>query len=101
MGAFQTLARSVSRWGLPQGHTEGQIKSAIAATMKRIFAVNGNFGKGGYLQLEFDGHQLHLFNRSTNNGSFCLAALLFLGPRLPDSDRSWTAFAEKWTSQKA
>jgi hypothetical protein len=101
MGAFQTLALSAWRYGLAPGHTEGQVRSAITATMKRMFAVNGNFNKSGYLQLGFAGHQPHLSNYYTNNGSLYLTALVFLPLGLPDSDRFWTAPAEKWTSQKA
>jgi hypothetical protein len=101
MGAFQTLALSAWRYGPAPGHTGGQIRSALTAVMRRMFAVAGNFGPGGYLQLGFAGHQPHLSNYYTNNGSLYLTALVFMPLGLPASDAFWTAPAEKWTSQKA
>jgi hypothetical protein len=101
MGAFQTVALSAWRYGFAPGHTPGQIRSALTATMKRMFAVEGNFNKGGYLQLGFAGHQPHLSNYYTNNGSLYLTALVFLPLGLPAGDGFWTAAAQKWTSQKA
>lgn len=101
MGAFQTLALSAWRYGLAPGHTNGQVRSAITAPMKRMFAVDGNFNKGGFLQLGFVGHQPHLSNYYTNNGSLYLTSLVFLPLGLPANHEFWTAPAEKWTSQKA
>lgn len=101
VGAFQTLALSSWRYGLAPGHTNGQIRNAITTTMKRMFSVEGNFNKGGYLQLGFVGHQPDLSNYYTNNGSLYLTSLVFLPLGLPANHAFWTAPAEKWTSQKA
>ena len=51
MGAFQTLAMSAWKYGLPESLSNGGVRSALTAVMKRMFAVDGNFTDKGYLQL--------------------------------------------------
>lgn len=101
MGAFQTIALSAWKYGLAPEHTNGQIRNAVTTVMKRMFAVEGNFNKAGYLQLGFAGHQPGLSNYYTNNGSLYLTSLVFLPLGLPANHDFWTAPAEKWTAQKA
>lgn len=101
MGAFQTLAMAAWKYGLPQNITNGQVRSALTAVMKNMFAVEGNFNEGGFLQLGFAGHQPDLANYYTNNGSLYMTSLVFMPLGLPANHPFWTDPAEPWTSQKA
>ncbi len=58
--------------------TNGQVRNALTSVMKRMFSVEGNFNKAGYLQLGFAGHQPELADYYTNNGSLYLTSLVFL-----------------------
>lgn len=101
MGAFQALSLSAWKYGLPKTMTNGQVRNALTSVMKRMFSVEGNFGKEGYLQLGFVGHQPNLADYYTNNGSLYITSLVFLPLGLSADHDFWTAPAEEWTSQKA
>lgn len=101
MGAFQTLAMSAWKYGLPKDLTNGSVRSALTCVMKRMFAVDGNFDDKGYLRLGFTGHQPNLANYYSNNGSLYMTSLVFMPLGLPADHPFWTAPAEPWTSQKA
>lgn len=101
MGAFQTLAMSAWKYGMPKDLTNGSVRSALTCVMKRMFAVDGNFDDKGYLRLGFAGHQPNLANYYSNNGSLYMTSLVFMPLGLPADHPFWTAPAEPWTSQKA
>nr|WP_239057048.1 DUF2264 domain-containing protein [Paludibacter sp. 221] len=101
MGAFQTLALSAWKYELPQSISNGQLRAALTAVMKRMFSMEGNFNKEGFLQLGFVGHQSNLADYYTNNGSLYITSLVFLPLGLDANHEFWTSPAEKWTSQKA
>ncbi len=101
MGAFQTMAMAAWKYGLPEGISNGQVRSALTAVMKNMFAVEGNFNSSGFLQLGFAGHQPGLANYYTNNGSLYMTSLVFMPLGLPADHPFWTDPAEPWTSQKA
>ena len=101
MGAFQTLALAAWKYGLPEGLAHGQVRGALTAVMKNMFAVEGNFDGRNFLRLGFVGHQPDLSNYYTNNGSLYMTALVYLPLALPPYHPFWTALAEPWTSQKA
>ncbi|MDR1884510.1 MAG: DUF2264 domain-containing protein [Prevotella sp.] len=101
MGAFQALSLSAWKYGLPETMTNGQIRNALTCVMKRMFSVEGNFNKEGYLQLGFVGHQPGLADYYTNAGSLYITSLVFLPLGLPSDHDFWTSPAEEWTSQKA
>ena len=101
MGAFQSLAMSVWKYGLPEGMTNGQVRHALTTVMKNMFGVEGNFNKEGFLQLGFAGHQPDLADYYTNNGSLYMTSLVFLPLGLPESHPFWSDPAEDWTSRKA
>ncbi len=101
MGAFQTLALSAWKYGLPEGMTNGQVRSALTAVMQRLFSVPGNFNDAGYLTLGFAGHQPGLANSYTNNGSVYLTSVVFLPLGLPADHPFWSDGPADWTSRKA
>ena len=101
MGAFQTLAMAAWKYGLPEGLSNGQVRSALTAVMNKMFKVEGNFNEKGFLQLGFAGHQPDLSNYYTNNGSLYMTSLVFMPLGLPADHPFWKDAAEPWTSQKA
>lgn len=101
MGAFQPLSLLVWKYKLPETQTYGQVRNALTAAMKRMFAIEGNFNKNGYLQLGFAGHQPNISDYYTNNGSLYLTSLVFLPLGLSPDHPFWTNKPEDWTSKKA
>ena len=101
MGAFQTLAMAAWKYGLPEGLSNGQVRSALTAVMNNMFKVEGNFNEKGFLQLGFAAHQPDLSNYYTNNGSLYMTSLVFMPLGLPADHPFWKDAAEPWTSQKA
>lgn len=101
MGVFQPLALLSWKQQLPSTLTEGQVRAGLTAVMKRMFAMEGNFSKEGYLQLGFAGHQAAVADRYTNTGSLYMTSLVFLPLGLPADHSFWNVPAEDWTSKKA
>lgn len=101
MGAFQTLALAAWKYELPKQLSNGQVRSALTAVMKRMFANTENFTPNGYLQLGFVGHQPNIADYYTNNGSLYMTSLVFLPLGLPADHPFWTDPSQPWTSQKA
>ena len=101
MGAFQTLALAAWKHGLPEGLTNGQVRSALTKVMDNMFSVEGNFDGDGFLRLGFAGHQPELANYYTNNGSLYMTSLVFMPLGLPSSHPFWADEAEPWTAVKA
>lgn len=100
-GAFQPLALLAWKKQLSKIHTEGQIRTALTAVHKSIFAAPSNFTSDGYLTIGFAGHQPELGDWYSNNGSMYLTSASFLPLGLPEDDSFWTSPAEDWTSKKA
>lgn len=101
MAAFQPLALSAWKYGLPKHMTNGQIRSALTAVMKNMFSVEGNFNEKGYLSLGFVGHQPDLADYYTNNGSMYMTSLVFMPLGLPADAEFWTDAPQPWTQVKA
>ncbi len=101
LGVFQPLALLAWRSELPSELTEGQVRSALTSVMKRMFEMDGNFGKEGFLQLGFAGHQPDISDSYTNNGSLYLTSLVFLPLGLPADHSFWTSAPQDWTAKKA
>jgi hypothetical protein len=108
MGAWQPLALSAWKYGLPEKLTAGGVRSALTAVMKRMFGADiskglggANFNEAGYLVFGFAGNQPGITDYYTNTGSLYITSLVFLPLGLPADDAFWTAPAEKWTSARA
>lgn len=102
MAAMQPLAMMAWKGQLPEGLTPGQVRSALSATMRRMFASDKeNFNEGGFLTIGFAGHQPNVADWYTNNGSLYMTALSFLPLGLPASHPFWTDAAQPWTQCKA
>ena len=101
LGAFQTLAFSIWKYGLPSPLTNGGVRNALTKVMINMFKVKNNFNEKGYLTLGFVGHQPNVANDYSNNGSSYLISLIFLILGLPPNHPFWTEKKQKWTAQNA
>lgn len=101
LGCLQALAQLAWQKQLPAELGEGQVRAALTAVMKRMYATPGNFHPSGFLNLGFVGHQPQLSDVYTNNGSAYMTTLAFLPLGLPAEDSFWTSPAEDWTQKKA
>lgn len=99
--AFQPLALLAWRKQLSEKLSEGQVRSALTALHKSIFANPTNFTDDGYLTIGFAGHQPELGDWYSNNGSMYITSESFLPLGLPVTDSFWTVAAEAWTTKKA
>jgi hypothetical protein len=101
MGAFQTLALSAWKYGLPEPLTPGAVRNSLTSVMRRMFADGRNFNDKGWLQLGFVGELPDLADYYTNTGSLYMTSLVFMPLGLPAGHEFWSAPDEKWTSQRA
>jgi hypothetical protein len=101
LGVFQPVALLAWKENLPEELSEGQVRAALTAVMKRMFSQEGNFNEKGFLQLGFAGHQPNLADWYTNNGSLYLTSEVFLPLGLPANHSFWTLPVRDWTAKKA
>lgn len=97
---FQPLAMLALNEELPESLSLGQVRAALTAVHKNMFAGAQNFTPDGYLALGINGYQPHVVDYYTNTGSLYITSLSFLPLGLPASHLFWTSQAEQWTSQK-
>lgn len=100
MGAFQALADIALREKLNGGITPGQVRSAMTATMKKIFASKENFDSKGWLQIGLIAHQPSLGEVYISTGSLYLTSTGFLPLGLPAENPFWSSPAADWTARK-
>ena len=98
---LQPLALLAWRGWLPKELTNGQVRAAMTAVIKRMFGDDRNFNAKGYLTLGFNGKQPNIADWYTNNGSLYMASLAFLPLGLPADHPFWTDAPQPWTSKKA
>ncbi len=101
LATMQPLALMAWYEELPAGLSNGQVRGALTAVMKRMFASDANFNEGGFLTIGFAGKQPNIADWYTNNGSLYMASLAFLPLGLPASHPFWTDAVQPWTSVKA
>jgi len=101
LAIFQPLAQLAWKEQLPKELSNGQVRAAMTAAMKRIVSHEGNFNKKGFLTIGFVGEQPNVSDWYTNNGSLYLTSVAFLPLGLPANHPFWTDPAEDWTQKKA
>ena len=101
MAAMQPLALMAWYQRLPGGLTNGQVRSALTATMKSMYNGKENFNEGGFLTIGFCGRQPNVADWYTNNGSLYMTSLSLLPLGLPATHPFWTDAPADWTSKKA
>jgi len=98
---FQALGHCALLHQLPDEITPGQVRAALTAVVRRLFAMPGVFDASGWLTLGFAGHQPNIADYYSNAGSMYICALGFNALGLPASDPFWTSPAGDWTQKKA
>lgn len=101
MATMQPLALMAWYGKLPDGLTDGQVRSALTTVMHRMFDDKENFNEKGFLTIGFTGRQPNVADWYTNNGSLYMTSLAFLPLGLPATHPFWTDAPLAWTSQKA
>ena len=101
MAAMQPLALMAWYGRLPDGLTDGQVRSALTTVMHRMFDGKENFNEKGFLTIGFTGRQPNVADWYTNNGSLYMTSLAFLPLGLPPTHPFWSDAPLAWTSQKA
>lgn len=101
MATMQPLALMAWYQELPAGVSNAQVRSALTAVMKRMFATGKNFNEGGFLTIGFTGRQPNVADWYTNNGSLYMTSLSLLPLGLPASHPFWTDAPQDWTSKRA
>ena len=86
---------------LPEGLSEGQVRSALTAVMKRMYATDANFNVKGFLTLGFTASQTDIADVYTNNGSLYMTTLAFMPLGLPADHPFWTSLAENLDEQES
>src|SRR5262249_7566009 len=86
---FQPLGLLAWRKKLPATLPEGQVRAAVMAAQRRVFADPSNFTDDGFLTIGFAGHQPELGNWYSNNGGAYLVAESFVALGLSATDSYW------------
>jgi hypothetical protein len=100
-GAFQLLAQVALRGALPDGVGPGQVRSALAAVLRRTLEPAGTFDDRGWLRIGLAGHQPGVGERYISTGSLYLCATAFLPLGLPATAPFWSQPPQPWTSRLA
>jgi len=101
LAVFQPLSQLAWRGELPEELSNGQVRAALTAVMKRMFAREDNYNKGGFLTIGFVGSHPDVADWYTDNGSLYMTSMVFLPLGLPADHPFWTSDPEDWTSRKA
>jgi hypothetical protein len=101
LGAFHHLAAMAFRKSLPESLHGAQVRSALAAVIKKTMEAPATFTKEGWLNIGLYGSQPQLADFYINTGSLYLCMTIFLPLGLPDGDAFWSEPAEPRTAVKA
>jgi hypothetical protein len=101
LAAFQPLAQLALQDRLPDDLAPAQIRCALTAVMRRMFAGDANFDENNFLHLGFTGHQPEIADVYTNTGSLYITSLAFLPLGLAPAHPFWSSPPAGWTSLNA
>ncbi len=99
-GAFHHLADAALRDALPQDLKPEQVRSALAAVIRKTLGATNTFDEHGWLRIGLCGHQPSLGETYISTGSLYLCSAVFLPLGLPPEHRFWSAPDAAWTAQK-
>lgn len=97
--AFHHLADMAFKKRLPQELTNGQVRGALSAVLKKT-TENPSTYQNGWLTLGLYGSQPGLADSYNNQGSPYLCSVIFLPLGLPDDDPFWTSEVEDWSAKR-
>ncbi|WP_425883117.1 DUF2264 domain-containing protein [Parabacteroides sp. ASD2025] len=101
-GAFHALGQAALMHILPSPMQAAQVRCALTAVIRNMFASSANFDKQGWLRVGFNGgDQIRISEYYINTGSVYLCASGFLPLGLPETDGFWSLPYADWTSKKA
>lgn len=100
-GCLQPLSMLPLLGKLPKELPPGQVRAALTAVIRNMFADNRNFDEQGFLTLGFNGTQPAACDYYINTGSEYLASFGFVALGLPADNPFWTDEPQEWTSKKA
>ncbi|MCC8062616.1 MAG: DUF2264 domain-containing protein [Rikenellaceae bacterium] len=100
-GCLQSLAQASLLKMLPKGLSEGQVRAALTAVMRRMLDAPGTYEADGWLSMGFCGTQKNTAESYLCTGSMYQASTIFLPLGLSAGDSFWTAPGEDWTTKKA
>ncbi len=101
LGAFQVLAQAAQTKMLPAPLSEGGVRAALTAVIRKQMDFPGTYDGDGWLTIGVCGEQPELGDSYLSTPCLYLASLVFLPLGLPADDTFWTSPAEEWTSVKA
>ncbi|TDQ42170.1 DUF2264 domain-containing protein [Aureibacillus halotolerans] len=99
-GCLQALAMAVLHKELPPHLSEGQVRAAMTAVLKRQMHANRTYDADGWLTIGFVGHQPSIGEGYISTGSLYLASVGLLPLGLSADDAFWTTTEKRWTSVK-
>jgi len=100
-GAFHHLADAALRDALPQDLKPEQVRSALAAVIRKTLGATNTFDEHGWLRIGLCGHQPSLGETYISTGSLYLCSAAFLPLGLSPEHRFWARPDIAWTAQKA
>ena len=98
--AFQHLADMTLRKRLPSSLSEGQVRCALMAVIKKTLDAPDTFSPDGWLNIGVCGNQPGLADGYNNRGSLYICTNIFLPLGLPADDSFWNCNGEPWTAAK-
>lgn len=98
--AFQHLADMALLKRLPSSLSEGQVRAALTAVIKKTLDAPNTFSTDGWLNLGVYGEQPALADEYNNTGSLYICTNIFLPLGLSADDSFWTCEDKPWTSVK-
>jgi len=97
--AFHHLADMAFKKRLPRELTNGQVRGALSAVLKKT-TENPSTYQNGWLTLGMYGSQPGLADSYNNQGSPYLCSVIFLPLGLPDDDPFWTSEVTDWSAKR-
>ncbi len=99
-GAFHHLAYMAYTKQLPSSLSNGQVREALTAVIKKTLSAPGTFTKDGWLNIGLYGNQPGLADFYITTGSLYICENIFIPLGLPATDDFWTSVPEPWTAVK-
>ena len=99
-GAFHALSHAALQENLPEGLSQGQVRSALTAVLRRVMDQQTIFDENGWLLPGVCGYQPDLAEPYICVGSLYLCSAVFLPLGLPKEHAFWMEEEQAWTSKK-
>ncbi len=98
--AFQALSQMALLEKLPENLHPAQVRTALAAVIKRQMKAKTMFDDKGWLRIGFYGYQPEMGEKYISTGSLYLCNEIFLVLGLAPDNKFWTDADEDWSQKK-